>query len=47
LKKKFLGYRKLFVFEHFGAGADWDQKAPATFHTKNPKGPFLTFCIGD
>jgi hypothetical protein len=33
---------------------DWDQKASATIHTKNskgpkipPKGPFLTFCMGD
>jgi hypothetical protein len=27
--------------------ADWDQKASATIHTKNSKGPFLTFRMGD
>jgi hypothetical protein len=26
---------------------DWDQKTLVKFNTKNPKGPFLTFCIGD
>jgi hypothetical protein len=50
----FSGRFGMVLFQILNSEADWDQKAPATIQNKfkkppkmSPKGPFLTFCMGD